>query len=342
MKKIIQIVFFSFFLFLFHSSSYAQVPVEDENGTSHYKPSINIFTIYSSEDSSALISLSEIYHLNSDSPFGDEAGSLIIPNITERGFEKTQYTLTSGYRLRFLSHTGISETDSVFIYDYQHNRLVTLAVKDLHVIARLIPYASPAEAPFPHYYYMIGFEVNTEVLSEFNGGDVFVYIGTQSPFAQEQLTPLRWNKITSQEFPATSKAQDERFYSSYPWAVNFSSEGGNTYLSETEEFQYFLQDYLSDGEIRVRRLLVVEPQTQEIIIDKIFYESESTSLAPLKGGEGEYNNAFEDESFQWAGKLFEDKPPVVFGFLWVTFGCPAISFIDPSNENIVIYCDNRH
>lgn len=86
-EKKIQIVFFSFFLFLFHSSSYAQAPVEDENGTSHDKPSIDIFTIYSSEDSSALISLSEIYHLNSDSLFGDEAGSLIIPNITERGFE---------------------------------------------------------------------------------------------------------------------------------------------------------------------------------------------------------------------------------------------------------------
>lgn len=342
MKKLFSFTFSILFLCFFHSSILAQISVDDQSETDgYYKPSINIFTLRTSGDnSSALISLSEIYqyHLDSDAPFYEQDGSLIIPNMTAGGFKEVQYTLTSTYRERFLSHTGISETDFVFIYDYQVNRLVILAVKNLNVIARLNDYSSPSNAPFHHYDYLIGFEIDTRMLNHL---EEFVYVGAKNPFALEQLTPLTWKKIAPQKFPATTQAQDEKFYSNYPWDVNLSSKGGNTYSFEANGFEYFLQDYLSNGEVNVRRLLIIEAQTQAIITDKIFYESESSSLTPLKGADGAYNETFETPS-QWTGKLFKNKPPVFFGFEWISFGCPAISIIDKSNEDIVIYCDSRH
>lgn len=344
MKKISSFIFSILLLSFFHYTVYAQTSSAYEGETNDiYKPSINIFKLHGSEEyDSDLISLSDIYNLESNASFDDQEINLIIPNMTEDGFTEAQYTLTGGYRKKFLSHTGISETDFVFIYDYENNRLTTLAVKDLNVIARLNLYSDLSEAPFPHYYYMIGFEVDSKVLDDIFGA-TFVYVGAKNPFALEQLTPLVWKKVNLQDLPETTPEQDQKFYASYPWNVNFSSEGGNTHLSEANGLQYFLQDYVrgESVDIDARRLLVFDPQTKEIIIDKIFYESESTSLAPLKGGEGNYNNTFE-ESFQWAGKLFKDKPPVTFGFLWVSFGCPAISVIDSSSEDIEIYCDNRH
>ncbi len=115
------------------------------------------------------------------------------------------------------------------------------------------------------------------------------------------------------------------------------SSMGNTYLYKTNHFLYFLQDYLDDRNVACyRRLLIVDSKTKDIIIEKFFGRGEGTSPSDLN-----YADEYETVN-QWTGKLFKDKPPVVFGFEYISFGCPAISIIDKSNEDIYINCDNRH
>ncbi len=45
---------------------------------------------------------------------------------------------------------------------------------------------------------------------------------------------------------------------------------------------------------------------------------------------------------QWTGKLFKDYPPVLFGFVWQSFGCDNIDIIQLPLTTIPILCDNRH
>ncbi|MFI8605669.1 hypothetical protein ACIGCP_14490 [Cellulophaga baltica] len=68
-------------------------------------------------------------------------------------------------------------------------------------------------------------------------------------------------------------------------------------------------------------------------------EGESSSKAPLriKGEKYDY-----EENLQYVGRLFKNRPPVVFGFTFKSFGCPSINFIDKNELPIFILCDNRH
>ena len=342
MKKITFFVFSFFLLTLLSGCIHTQISAdvmaaEDESEMNHYRPSINIFVLHELDDL-VFISLSDIY------PLSEDPDSIAIHDMTGNGLVAEKYTLEPVYREKFLSATGISETDFVYIYDYSRKNLVSFAVKDLKAIARLNPYANSAKRPFPQYDYMIGFEVDKKSLDrlEDNFWNAFVYVGQENPFTDKPLIPLVWNRIASQKYPPTSETQDK---TTFPNIAAYANSRGNTYLAEAEGFQYFLQDYMSGNEVGARRLLVVEPQTQEIIIDKVFYHGESTFPTPLNYRDVDGRISYWDEDgrvSQLTGKLFKNKPPVVFGFLSHSFGCPFISVIDPSNEDITIHCDNRH
>ena len=293
------------------------------------KESINLFTLtYRDSTDVAFVSLSDIY------PLDDTASdTLALPNIEKMEKKAAKYfTLDKKYRNRFLSKTNISETDSLFVYDYAKNKLASFAIKNLKAAAWLNGYSSEEDWPYPKYYYMIGFEISKQSLKGFSDyySDVIVYAGKENPFANEPLKPIVWKKIPGKEYPSKPMKKEDR-------AILKSTVAGNTYLYKTDTYQYFLQDYLdSDKIIYARRLLVTDSKTKEIIIEKLYSQSEGTSPAPLNGENG-------DDSFdQYTGKLFKNKPPVVFGFQYESFGCPAISLIDKSNEDIYIQCDNRH
>jgi hypothetical protein len=72
----------------------------------------------------------------------------------------------------------------------------------------------------------------------------------------------------------------------------------------------------------------------------MFNNSEGASVAPLNFGISNPNYA--DLKGQWMGKLFKNKPEVIFGFEWVSFGCPGIIYINSRDKYIQINCDNRH
>jgi hypothetical protein len=300
------------------------VQVEEETPR---KESINLFRLtYRDSSDVAFVSLSDIYPLN-----GKDNDKLILPEVEKMGIKAAGYfTIDSKYRKRFLTETNTSETDSLFVYDYSKNKLAAFSIKNLKTAAFLNPYSSEDAWPYHWYDYMIGFEINAQSLKGFSDyySDVLVYVGKENPFTNKPLTPIVWNKISAKEFPSKAiKTKD--------LALLKNKTPGNTYSYKTEEYHYFLQEYLNSTEVGSRRLLVIDANTKEVITEKMFIESEGSSPAPL-------NSADDEVAVQYTGKLFKNKPPVVFGFQYESFGCSAISLIDKSNEDIYIQCDNRH
>lgn len=302
---------------------------KDEPTQNRYN--INLFDLIDRQDSSniAFVSLSDIYSVSDNN--GNEAPDA-LPNIEEMGVDAAQYFILEGkYRKRFLSETTISETDSVFIYDYSKNKLVSFLVKNLKVAAMINIYAP--DWPYSKSEYMIGFEIDKKDIKGFSDYyvDVLVYVGKENPFAQEQLTPIVWKKIALKDYPSICMNDEDISF------LHHDITSGSTYLYETEHLQYFLQDYQdSDKTLCYRRLLIVESSSKDLVIEKVFSQGEGTSPSPLNYEDG-YGSVF-----QWTGKLLKDMPPVVFGFEFVSNGCTCISVIDKFNEDIYINCDNRH
>lgn len=272
-------------------------------------------------DTKAFVSLSDIDRLS------ENIDSLAIPDLSERSQEDAKqfeyFKLNSKYRNQFLLRTTISETDNVYIYSFEKNILISFPVKNLNVVACLNVYG--ADWPYRQDEFMIGFEVDKKYLTGFEEYFVntFVYIGKKSPFVLNQLKPVVWKKIDSKDFPSEQLIAYDTSYAG-------KCIIGDTYCYESNGLQYFIQDMvrLSDNWNAVKRLLVIEIKTKRTVCEKIYYSGESASFAPLDN--------------QWTGKLFRNKPAVIFGFQYVSFGCPFITFLSPSEKDIYINCDNRH
>lgn len=301
---------------------------EDENQITRVKD-FDLFWIRDLEENEnkkvGFISLSDIY------PLSKHPDSLAIPNLENIAKENQLYfKLNSTYRKKFLSKTNISESDSVFIYDYYSDVLMSYSVKNLNVVAYLNNYMDISDCPCNQYDYMIGFEVAKSNLNGFGKyfSDVLVSIGKRNPFARGQMKSIDWKKIPSEKFPfkrgQLAEAQKKD--------INTNAIKGQAYFSENNKYQIFIQDYILSKEniyLQNRHLIVFDKEMENIVYETLFSSSESTSIAPIGG--------------QWIGSLFKNKPDVIFGFEGVSFGCPYIDYINSKdNKYIEINCDNRH
>jgi hypothetical protein len=295
--------------------------------TNLFAQDLQIFDIkYYEKDSTqsfAFISLSEIY------PLSENPDSLAIPDLNEKQIEEepnfTYFKLDSIFRQRFLAATNISETDKVFIYDYSTNSLQTFKVKNLKVVAYLNIYRSQTDWPYSQEDFMIGFEINKKSLKGFDKyfTNSLAYVGKENPFVRGQVKPIIWKKIAPADYPSRELPVYDTSYAG-------KCVTGDAYKFETERLQYFVQDLvrLADNWVSVKRLIVIDIKTNEIVCEKLFYSGESASFAP-------WDN-------QWTGRLFKNKSAVIFGFHYVTFVCPGITFLNPTENDIYINCDNRH
>lgn len=284
---------------------------------------LNIFELnFFEKDSThriALTTLTDVYH------FSENADSLAIPDLSsignERASEFTYMKLNPIYRKRFLINTKTSDTDTVFIYDYSMDKLLSFPVKSLDAIALLNIYG--AEWPYTQKDYMFGFEVNKKYLKGFDEQThSLVYIGKNNPFVRGEMKLIHWKKIESGEFPSKQRPV---YDSSYTGKCVI----GSSAKYEAESLTYFIQELIriKNNKVAAKRLIVVDIKTKKTICEKFFYSGESAYFSPS------FN--------QWTGKLFKNKPPVIFGFHAVIFGCPSITYLS-AEPDIQINCDNWH
>ena len=279
-----------------------------------------------SQEKTGFISLSELY------PLSENPDSSAIPDLEGVGIDSVKYIkLDSIYRERFLQGTQYSENDKIFIYDYSTSKLVTLKVKNLNVVACLNNYRSDDDWPYSQDDYLIGFEIDRKYLNEFDEyfTHALVYVGKQNHFVKGQLNKIVWGKIESKAFPvrdfsAKDSAELDLYFKEYGHGI------GDSYKYETDDLAYFVQELVAVNKnlIYAKRVLINNRKTKTTIFEKVYFFGESASFAELEN--------------QWTGNLFRKKPAVIFGFQYYSFGCPLISFLDQSEPEFYIYCDNRH
>lgn len=229
---------------------------------------------------------------------------------------KEFHTLDEIHRARFLKIIKVKETDTVFIYNYKKDQLSTFLVKNLPLMAHISIYGA-GETVLPSDY-LIGFDLEKQLkfedTSEFY--ESFVSIGQENPFNKSQIKPMIWKISNPKTLPKEIKITNNLIKTLHEFQLN--------------DLNYYL--------INKVHLIVVNNKLNKIIYEKTFVEDESGSLSPLN-----IENVKNDFGYtQWTGTLFKNKPPVVFGFMYASFGCESIYFIDQSKTRIYISCDNRH
>ncbi|MCF8254476.1 MAG: oxidoreductase [Bacteroidia bacterium] len=273
------------------------------------------------KQSFVFVSLSELYSFNEPTDFQILPDLEDIPEKESKNHQRIQ--LNSISRKHFLSKVHISETDIVYIYSYEKNKLISFPVSNLNLVAHLNLYGG--NWPYSKYDYMIGLEIDKKYLIDYENYylNTLVSIGKKSPFVLHQMHPVVWKKIDKSTIPA------------FPINPNDTSRLLRTPIQLTNAYFYklngltcFLEEYTAGEIVNARRLLVVKSGTKTLICERVYYDHESASPAPL--------------TEQWAGNLFKNKAPVIFGFEYISFGCPTIILVDPNEKDIIINCDNRH
>ncbi|WP_279085271.1 hypothetical protein [Gilliamella apis] len=236
----------------------------------------------------------------------------IFPD-NEDGYKKDKYQLPQKYRQSFLTASGISETDNLFVYNYEYNKLYSFPISKLEVFA-----IKSDCLPTDETNYQFGFALELNQLpQDYDPNDTtFVYIGKESPFAQEQLTLLNWQKISDKE--------DEE----------------DNYLAQAHGLHYYLKQHPShrDDYPKCGRL-VIKNEKNKILRDDNYVFSSLYGGLPLNGKDKDH-----EYKKQWTGKLFKNKPSVVFGFFFAgAEKCPVIDFIDSSfsKYDINLHCAHR-
>ena len=285
---------------------------------------------YNIDKVTRFVSLSDQYYPN------NHKDSLAMPAsyLGERTGPVEEYIRLNGkYRKRCLDALNIQDTDIVYIYDYSSDQLLRFYVRGLNLIAVLSPYSYGDNYPVSQYDYMIGFEINSAYLSGFRDyySHVMVSIGKTNPFTKGKMKPIAWSKVDSSLFPVTAKLLEKNRALS-------AGKAGDTYQFKMNNLIYFVQNVGKEGDRYDRHVVVIDSLSKAILFEQIFRGSEGGSPAPLNFVDeenGDYLN-------QFTGQLFKNQPPVIFGFMHHSFGCPGIDFIQKNRETIYINCDNRH
>lgn len=329
MKKVVISLFYILSIFLSVSITYADETQTKEADIS--KPSdFNIFSPYFFEEEGIVfVSMSDIYPIDSKKP--------IIERPEGDKYDKLRYPITGQYRKNFLANLNLRETDKLYFHDYQQGRTIAFPIKDLTIVARVNIYRDSLDhSPFDLSDYMIGFNISLAKFKshKISNYSLLIYIGSKNPFVAKKLKSLSWHQVTKNKFPKSTKQINDAILDFEKGFDLTNKTTGNTYLSQANGYDYYLQDQLYDGKVYVRQLIVVDPKTQKRVLDTFYTNGESTRL---NTAEEILPSAFE---MGLSGHLFKNKPPVVLGFDYVIFGCNAI---DVLNENsIPINCDNRH
>ncbi|MCX8739958.1 hypothetical protein J3U56_11555 [Gilliamella sp. B2824] len=331
MKKfLLQGLFWGFILSSLNSYSYAAMLGENKliewdetTFQSQYRSDIRMYDLFfidykiGDEPKFAFISLSDDVHLYDEN---NQQAIILIPGDEKESYQNEQYLLTDSYRAKFFELAGLSKDDNVFIYDYKHNDLTSLPISQLNAFA--VVDTTYYKAPFKQNDYIYGFKLDEKLFDHHS--DYLVSFGKENPFAQEQLTPLSWKKISKDDFPVLDKNIEIASIGCH-WPTDDLVKG-DSYLSEVNGLQFYLQDYQkpSDPDTVLEHLIILDSDSNMITNVSLCY-SEGGGFKPLN------NLADKNEPIeQWTGKLLKNEPPVIFDFI---YGCaPLFQFINLKHQ----------
>ncbi len=242
------------------------------------------------------------------------------------------HPLKGEYRSRFLARSGISEADHIYTYSVELDSLKTYNVKDLAIVAFISPYGIQSTAS--QYDYQVGFEIKDLDLPGGYFLSTLVYVGPANPFSKGKLVAMQWEKTETDNFPDVKlKERDSLLLARHPKPTE-------TFVFKNKDYEFYVQNIGNDERFgpAARHLVIQSARAKKLIKSRIYSDSEGSYLKPLNG----VNKAYKGAALQWTGKLFKNKPPVFFGFLGVSFGCPTIQFVDEVEGDVWVKCDNRH
>ena len=290
------------------------------------KPTIPEMPIYSavpfskeSEYYRGNINVSETYFIKKDK----NKSILTADNMVNDDF----YFLTTAQRQEFLKVTNISDNDKAYIYDLETNQLHTYAINVLDIFAVPNPY-SDSFTNRDEFSFEFCFDLNEKFTGSY---DNFVYIGKENPFEVGGIKIMDWKEINNNQMPRKVRAGFNKNINSAQYY-----EGKSFVYTENKQ-TYYIQNLHSMDYLDQRLMIVWDPEANEILQQKVFTSNEGRSLRPFRAEE-----QMDWESNQYTGKLFKDKPDILYGFYAHSFGCAEIMFLDRKQTPIEVLCDNRH
>ncbi|WP_334327986.1 hypothetical protein [Gilliamella apicola] len=93
-----------------------------------------------------------------------------------------------------MTASGIFEKDNLFVYNYKYNKLYSFPISKLEVFA-IKSDCFPTDET--NYHFGFASALNQLPQDSAPNDTRFVYIGKKSPFSQQQLTLLNWQKISN-------------------------------------------------------------------------------------------------------------------------------------------------
>jgi len=262
---------------------------------------------YGDEIVEGFINLSESY------PWDYETDALTI--LPKRKLGKDTVQFDSYLKDKFLKKMSISTRDTAFIYNLRTDSVYKFKVNDLPVTASINVYLR-GRKNVKEQDYEIGFDLGN---SYDVTGENFVYIGKENPFVTGKIKRLIWESTDNERFP--SKENKEK-----------NLEKLNTFKYTINNLDYFLQ--VSAEGLGSYHLVVVDKTLASIVFDNHYFNGESTNVRPI--------NSKDDDGAQWTGKIFKNKPSIVYGLMYSSFECPKIEFTNKTELPIRILCDNRY
>ncbi|MEO1051027.1 MAG: hypothetical protein AAFX87_10385 [Bacteroidota bacterium] len=277
------------------------------------------FTVYQNQEFSGFVNVSESYGWASeDDP----------PIIPEAKLGQDSLALSQKYKSRILAKAKISASDTVFIYNFVSDSVYVYPVNELSMAAYIDVY-SKGDDDIDEYSYMVGFDLKREYKAP---GMNFTYIGQENIFETGHVTPILWEPLADERFPD----QFKKNITSHVRGWLQHATPNESFKFSTDGLDYYIQNLVGESGRILRYMVIVESKTGEPVYHDVMYETESLYLVSLN-----LKNEPDQYQYQWTGKVFKNKPAMVYGFRGNSFGCPSIKFIG-TEPPIVILCDNRH
>ncbi|MEO8884845.1 MAG: hypothetical protein ABI367_02210 [Mucilaginibacter sp.] len=308
--------------------------------TTAQEDSINLFAIIKDAikegDTIAFVSISDIDKLpgNLNSPI-DSVNRLVFPSFEGKTVEEKQrVTLTGQFRKRLLNNAKILENDSLYVYDYADDKLLTFPISSLDAVAYLNTNGDDSEYTHGASDYQFGFKLNHIVLKKINDdyyNKTYVYIGARNPFTKGQMHAVIWQTTNNKNMPFVAlKKEETKILKGHKLTA--------TYTFKFEDLNFFLQVYELKKEQEPAHRLLIFNSKNEVVYNALYNETEYGGVLPISLVDNKnYKNYYE----QWVGRLLKDRPTLIFGFENNDADCDLLSYIDSSKGYIRLKCDNR-